>query len=171
MAQIGRTGQLGWVLACRYGKWGCRGSFDALQRLEHSSQTQCAITSLNTGLIHPLVLVYFCLLFPVFYSVAASYMFFILPYRQLATTCKPSSIFATASQVNRRLRRVIPSGLAHVTASHSWKITYSTASTAISAADMETVDSSNRLAELRKLMRERDIDIYGWWSILHLTRV
>lgn len=27
---------------------------------------------------------------------------------------------------------------------------------------METVDTSSRLVELRKLMKERLIDIYGW---------
>lgn len=84
-------------------------------------------------------------------------MFFILSQRLFASTCKASSSSSRASLVKHKLiSGFITSGFVPVTASLSCKTQYS--STA--KADMETVDSSSRLSELRKLMKERNIDIY-----------
>lgn len=62
------------------------------------------------------------------------------------------------SQVHCRSRGVAVAShlISPVATSLSWKAGYSHA-----ASEMETVDTSTRLAELRKLMKERNIDIYG----------
>lgn len=86
-------------------------------------------------------------------------MCLILPCRQFAFTCMNHSLFARASQVNHRLRGLTSSCLVYVTTPRPWNTTYCTSS---ASADMETVDTSSRLQELRKLMRERNIDVYGW---------
>lgn len=77
-------------------------------------------------------------------------MFFILSCRLFAATCKPSSLSTRASQA--RPRGFVPYSLLFGKAAYT---------TSRATAEMETVDSSNRLLELRKLMKERDIDIYG----------
>lgn len=88
-------------------------------------------------------------------------MSFVLARHHFAISWKGfSSSFATRfAQPTTDPCGFTTSGLIHVTASHFWTATYSTVA---SAADMETVDTSSRLTELRKLMRERNIDIYGW---------
>lgn len=89
-------------------------------------------------------------------------MFSILSQRLFATTCKASSNSPRLSQVKQRVGGFIAFGFVPVTTSLFWKTTYSSAT-----AEMETVDSSSRLSELRKLMKERNIDIYGSSSCLH----
>lgn len=74
-------------------------------------------------------------------------------------TCRTQSPnLGLLSQAPQRPRVVAVTSdlISSVAASLSWKARYSHA-----ASEMETVDTSSRLSELRKLMRERNIDIYG----------
>lgn len=101
-------------------------------------------------------------------------MSFLLPRSFLSVTCKRTlqsfPPVPEPSQVHRRVRPGIAFAsvlIGPVTASLSWKARYSQVQGhghghgRAATSEMETVDTSSRLSELRKLMRDRNIDIYG----------
>lgn len=73
-----------------------------------------------------------------------------------------SSVSARLLRGAHKIRTIVVHGAVSrpvtlpVTLSRTWKAAYSCA-----AADMETVDTSARLSELRRLMKDHELDIYG----------
>lgn len=85
------------------------------------------------------------------------FMFFILPRPSVSAACKGLPFNVKASRVAQRLGGSrITIGLVSSHTQFSSKAKHTTL-----VADMETVDTSGRLSELRRLMKERNIDIYG----------
>lgn len=84
-------------------------------------------------------------------------MSFIFSHRLFATACKAPTVFVESSQVHHRVRGfILRPGRYWTRTSFASKARYSSA-----AIKMETVDTSSRISELRKLMKERNIDVYG----------
>lgn len=83
--------------------------------------------------------------------------------RLLSLPSTTSSFSATLIRGNRKIKGIAIFGAVSppATVSLSWKARYSGA-----IADMETVDTRARLSELRKLMKERKLDIYSEASVL-----
>lgn len=67
-------------------------------------------------------------------------------------TSPPTSAFSHATQP----ARIVTTRLAIAAPSFVCRASYSQR-----PSDMETVDTSSRLSELRKLMKERNIDVYS----------
>lgn len=84
-------------------------------------------------------------------------MFFISCRLLFAPTFGTSPLISALSQTTRTAR-IAPARLsfAKVTAFLNCKASYTQ-----KAVDMETVDTASRLSELRKLMKERNIDVYS----------
>jgi hypothetical protein len=85
------------------------------------------------------------------------FMFFILPRPSVSAACKGLPFNVKASRIAHRLGGSrITIGLISRQTQSSSAAKYTTL-----VVDMETVDTSNRLSELRRLMKERNIDVYG----------
>lgn len=79
--------------------------------------------------------------------------------RLFSAACKVKPVAAQLQPAFNKVRGVLfLSRFPSASLSPSWKVRFSSSSV---HADMETVDTSYQLSELRRLMRERKLDIYS----------